>query len=117
MKRKVMAAASAALIWAPASLWAQAAKASDPRDTNLTAYVELLLSDIRSQKIAVLTELLDLTEAQRRLRVPCTRLHDCHHPNPAVVDLHAIFPNPEADPALPVTRRTTPQMTRRHRAW
>jgi len=45
--------------------------------------------------------LVDLTEAQARLRVPSTRLHDCHHPNPAVVDIHAVFPNPEADPALP----------------
>jgi len=45
--------------------------------------------------------LVDLTEAQARLRVPATRLHDCHHPNPAVVDIHAVFPNPEADPALP----------------
>ena len=44
--------------------------------------------------------LIDVTEAQKRLRVPSTRLHDCHHPNPAVVDVHAVFPNPEADPSL-----------------
>ena len=44
-----------------------------------------------------------MTEAQKRLRVPSTRLHDCHHPNPAVVDLHAVFPNPDADPALPAS--------------
>ena len=44
--------------------------------------------------------LIDVTEAQKRLRVPSTRLHDCHHPNPAIVDVHAVFPNPEADPAL-----------------
>ena len=43
--------------------------------------------------------LVDLTAAQKRLRVPATRLHDCHHPNPAVVDIHAVFPNPDADPA------------------
>ena len=42
--------------------------------------------------------LVDVTEAQKRLRVPSTRLHDCHNPNPAVVDLHAVFPNPDADP-------------------
>lgn len=47
--------------------------------------------------------LVDLTAAQRRLRVPSTRLHDCHHPNPAVVDIHAVFPNPDADPALPAS--------------
>ena len=45
--------------------------------------------------------LVDLTAAHRRLRVPSTRLHDCHHPNPDVVDVHAIFPNPDANPALP----------------
>jgi xylan 1,4-beta-xylosidase len=47
--------------------------------------------------------LVDVTDAQRRLHVPSTRLHDCHHPNPAVVDLHAVFPNPEADPSLPAS--------------
>ncbi len=47
--------------------------------------------------------LIDLTEAHRRLRVPSTRLHDCHHPNPAIVDVHAVFPNPEADPSLPAS--------------
>lgn len=47
--------------------------------------------------------LIDVTDAQKRLRVPSTRLHDCHHPNPSVVDVHAVFPNPEADPALPAS--------------
>jgi xylan 1,4-beta-xylosidase len=47
--------------------------------------------------------LIDVTEAQRRLRVPSIRLHDCHHPNPDVVDVHAVFPNPEADPSLPAS--------------
>jgi hypothetical protein len=47
--------------------------------------------------------LIDVTEAQKRLRVPSTRLHDCHYPNPLVVDIHAVFPNPEADPALPAS--------------
>ena len=45
--------------------------------------------------------LLDLTEAQRALGVPFTRLHDCHWPNPDVVDIHAVFPDPAADPELP----------------
>ena len=47
--------------------------------------------------------LIDVTEAQKRLRVPSTRLHDCHHPNPAIVDVHAVFPNLEADPSLPMS--------------
>ncbi len=44
--------------------------------------------------------LIDVTDAQKRLRLPFTRLHDCHHPNPDVVDIHTVFPNPDADPAL-----------------
>ena len=47
--------------------------------------------------------LVEVTEAQKRLGIPSTRLHDCHHPNPAVVDVHAVFPNPEADPTLPAS--------------
>lgn len=47
--------------------------------------------------------LVDLTAAHKQLRIPSTRLHDCHHPNPAVVDLHAVFPHPDADPALPAS--------------
>jgi len=41
--------------------------------------------------------LIDLTEEQRSLGIPHNRLHDCHWPNPDVVDIHAIFPNPNAD--------------------
>src|SRR4051795_3369990 len=32
---------------------------------------------------------------------PLVRLHDCHWPNPDVVDVHAVFPDPRADPAKP----------------
>lgn len=45
--------------------------------------------------------LIDLTEAQKALGIPLTRLHDCHWPVPDVVDMHVVFPNPEADPADP----------------
>jgi len=45
--------------------------------------------------------MLDLTQAHRELGVPFVRLHDCHWPNPDVVDIHAIFPDPEADPDFP----------------
>ena len=37
----------------------------------------------------------------KELGIPFTRLHDCGWPNPYVVDHHVIFPNPNADPALP----------------
>jgi hypothetical protein len=42
--------------------------------------------------------MIDLTEQQRALHVPFTRLHDCQWPYPDVVDVHAVFPNPDADP-------------------
>ncbi|MES2572010.1 MAG: hypothetical protein V4710_18390, partial [Verrucomicrobiota bacterium] len=45
--------------------------------------------------------LYDLIKEQRELGIPFTRLHDCGWPNPYVVDHHAVFPNPNADPALP----------------
>jgi hypothetical protein len=43
--------------------------------------------------------LIDLTADQKALGIPFTRLHDCGWPNPYVVDHHAVFPNPDADPA------------------
>ena len=44
---------------------------------------------------------LDLSDAHRQLQVPLTRLHDCHWPNADVVDIHVLFPDPDADPELP----------------
>lgn len=49
------------------------------------------------------TGFVDVTDAQKRLRLPSTRLHDCHYPNPTIVDMHAVFPNPDADPASPAS--------------
>jgi hypothetical protein len=45
--------------------------------------------------------LIDLRPAQRALAIPWIRLHDCHRPNPDVVDLHVVFPSDTADPAQP----------------
>lgn len=45
--------------------------------------------------------IFDVTKEQKELGIPFTRLHDCGWPNPYVVDHHAVFPNPNADPALP----------------
>jgi len=47
--------------------------------------------------------LSDLTEPLKQLHPPSARLHDCHWPNPDVVDIHAVFPNPDADPTLPAS--------------
>ena len=43
--------------------------------------------------------LVDVTAALRAVGVPFARLHDCHWPNPDVVDIHAVFPDFRADPA------------------
>lgn len=45
--------------------------------------------------------LIDLGEKYRELGIPFIRLHDCQWPYPDVVDIHAIFRNPEADPEKP----------------
>ena len=45
--------------------------------------------------------LFDVIQEQKELGIPFTRLHDCGWPNPYVVDHHAVFPNPDADPSLP----------------
>lgn len=47
--------------------------------------------------------LFDVIQKQKELGIPFTRLHDCGWPNPYVVDHHVVFPNPEADPALPTS--------------
>jgi len=38
--------------------------ADDTRDTNLRAYVELLRSDLRTQKVAIITEVMAFTEEE-----------------------------------------------------
>ena len=45
--------------------------------------------------------LVDLSEFHRQLATPFTRLHDVHWPNPDVVDMHVVFPDPAADPERP----------------
>jgi hypothetical protein len=44
---------------------------------------------------------LDLSPAFREIAPPLVRLHDCHWPNPDVVDVHVLFPDARADPGLP----------------
>ncbi|MEO8351884.1 MAG: sialate O-acetylesterase, partial [Chthoniobacteraceae bacterium] len=45
--------------------------------------------------------MIEVIKEQKELGIPFTRLHDCGWPNPYVVDHHAVFPDPNADPALP----------------
>lgn len=44
---------------------------------------------------------IDVTAALQALKPPSVRLHDCHWPNPDVVDIHAVFPDFKADPDQP----------------
>jgi hypothetical protein len=58
---------------------AQAAKpgaADESRDVNLRAYVELLRSDVRGQKVAILTEMMDFTEKEDAAFWPIYREYD-----------------------------------------
>ncbi|HEX5175817.1 MAG TPA: hypothetical protein VFV83_02255 [Chthoniobacteraceae bacterium] len=43
--------------------------------------------------------LIDLRAAHRALALPWVRLHDCHWPNPDVVDMHVVFPSDSANPS------------------
>ena len=45
--------------------------------------------------------LLDLSARWKEATFPLARLHDAHWPNPDVVDVHAVFPDPNADPSGP----------------
>lgn len=45
--------------------------------------------------------LLDISQEQAALHPPYNRLHDCRWPQGDVVDIHAVFPNPAADPGQP----------------
>jgi hypothetical protein len=50
--------------------------AADTRDANLRAYVELLRSDVRAQKIAFITELMEFNEAEDKAFWPIYRAYD-----------------------------------------
>jgi hypothetical protein len=63
----VSAAVAVALCALPGIASAQAAKPAsqdETRDLNLRAYSELLRSDLRAQKIAIITEMMEFTEAE-----------------------------------------------------
>jgi hypothetical protein len=53
-----------------------AAPKTDPRDQNLRAYAELLRSDVRSQKVAIFTEMMDFTESEDAAFWPIYRQYD-----------------------------------------
>jgi len=50
-------------------------------------------------------EMIDLSAYYRQARFPLARLHDSEWPRPDIVDMHAVFPDPNADPARPGSYR------------
>jgi hypothetical protein len=71
--------ASAALLFSSFAAVASAQSGTspkDPREQNLRAYTELLRSDVRSQKVAILTEMMDFTEAEDTKFWPIYREYD-----------------------------------------
>src|SRR5262245_4168341 len=62
----------------PQSPSAQTAPAAIPESTdlNLRAYVELLRSDLRTQKVAIITQMMEFTEAEDTVFWPIYREYD-----------------------------------------
>ena len=50
--------------------------AAETRDANLRAYVELLRADVRAQKVAFITELMEFSEAEDKAFWPIYRAYD-----------------------------------------
>src|SRR5262245_3341646 len=66
LRLRVFLATLALLLIAHAA-WAQGAKpapAADAREANLRAYVELLRADVRFERVAIITEMMQFTEAE-----------------------------------------------------
>lgn len=55
---------------------AQSPNEREEKSLNLSAYAELLRSDLRTQKIAILTEMMDFTEAEDAAFWPIYREYD-----------------------------------------
>ena len=60
----------------PAAKPAATSATPDARDVNLRAYVELLRADVRGQKVAILTEMMDFTEQEDTKFWPIYREYD-----------------------------------------
>ena len=67
-----------AVVAATGTMAAQQPKvsAAETKDENLRAYVELLRADVRTQKVAILTELMEFTAAEDKVFWPIYREYD-----------------------------------------
>ena len=72
----LMAAVAPQAAGAPQSPRPAQATATDTKDLNLRAYVELLRSDVRSQKIAIITEMMEFSDAEDAAFWPIYREYD-----------------------------------------
>ena len=77
MRRRITFA-TIVLLAASAALHAQSAQvgAKDAETLNLSAYAELLRSDVRASKVAILTELMELSESEDKAFWPLYREYD-----------------------------------------
>ena len=73
-----MAAAPALIMLLAAAAHAQTATLNDTqaRTLNLSAYAELLRSDVQAQKVAILTEVMDFTDAEDKAFWPIYREYE-----------------------------------------
>jgi hypothetical protein len=71
--------AAVLLVGAGAAVHAQSAQQLGAKDTetlNLSAYAELLRSDVRASKVAILTEMMELAESEDKVFWPLYREYD-----------------------------------------
>jgi hypothetical protein len=63
---------------AESAAYSQTATLTDQqtKSLNLTAYAELLRSDVRAEKVAIITEVMDFTEAEDAAFWPIYREYD-----------------------------------------
>jgi hypothetical protein len=75
MARRLATFVLAALA-APALASAQSAAAGQTKTLNLSAYAELLRADLRAEKVAIITEVMEFTEAEDKAFWPIYREYD-----------------------------------------
>jgi hypothetical protein len=79
-QRTILAAVLLAAALVPATVGAQApappSSEGETKTLNLSAYAELLRSDLRAQKVAIITEIVGFTEAEDKVFWPIYREYD-----------------------------------------
>lgn len=77
MVRSMLAAPALVMLLAPAAhAQAPALDESQTRTLNLNAYAELLRSDVQAQKVAILTQVMEFTEAEDKAFWPIYREYE-----------------------------------------